>query len=94
MVHGGGRTSKLSRDLANIRLQLKHRKTRSANPRELEQDEIDALEKKRDGLLLELRGAAEERSINRINARTTTEADRVIESQRTTCPRAGASKSL
>ena len=84
MVHGGGRTSKLSRDLANIRLQLKNRKTRSANPRELEQDEIDALEKKRDGLLIELRSVAKKRSINRINTHTTTEADSVIESQRET----------
>ena len=62
MVHAGGRTSKLSRDLANIRLQLKHKKTRSANPRELEQDEIDALIERRDGLLLELRSAAKERA--------------------------------
>ena len=64
--------------------QLKSGKTRGANPRDLYPGEIGALEKKRDALQAQIREAAKERAVNRINAHTTIEADRVIENQRPT----------
>ena len=81
MPHAGGQTSKLSRDLANVRLQLRSGKTRSQNPRDLTQEEIDALTQKRDALLAEMAARSKERVVNRINGHVTSEADRVIASQ-------------
>ncbi len=83
-----GSPSKLSRALADDKLQLKSKKTRGANPRELTLEEVTALELERDGLLGQMRAAAKERAVNRINAHTTAAADaaadRVIESQKRT----------
>jgi len=74
----GGRPSKLSKDLGNVTRQLKSGKTRSANPRDLDPDEITALERKRDALQAQIRETAKTRAINRINAHITSEADRVV----------------
>jgi len=73
-----GRPSKLSRALADVRLQLKSGKTRGQNPRDLDPDEIAALEKTRGVLEAKGKQKAKERAISRINAHTTSEADRVI----------------
>ena len=77
-----GKHTKASRDLANVRVQLKTGKTRGSNPRLLSPEEVDALKTKEKDLVAQMAAATKERAINRINAHTTTEADRVIESQR------------
>ena len=79
--------TKYNRKLANIRLQLKSGKTRSANhPRNLTRDEISFLEKGRDWLQCQIQKAAAERPIVRINSNTSTAAsaaaDRVVDSQK------------
>ena len=79
-----GKPSRTSRDLANVRLQLRSGKTRSQNPRDLTQEEIDALTQKRDALLAEMAARSKERVVNRINGHVTSEADRIIESQKQT----------
>jgi len=85
MPHTGGQNSKLSRDLANVRIQLKSGRTRGVTPHDLTHDEIEALENKRDNLLADMQRQAKERSVARINSHTTTAinnaADRIIESQ-------------
>ena len=73
----GSKPSKISKDLGHVRLQLKSGKTRGLNPRDLTADEISALEQRRDALLAEMRKAATERNISRINAHTSGCADRV-----------------
>ena len=78
MPHFGGPTSKLSQDLNNINRQLKSGKTRGHNPRDLTPEEITALGKKRDALVMQMRDSAKERAVNRINAHSTIEANRVI----------------
>ena len=75
-----GAASKLSRDLANVRMQLKTKKTRGTNERDLDPEEITALEEKRDAIQAEMRRQATERNINKINSHTTAESDRVIQS--------------
>ena len=77
-----GKHTKASRDLANVRLQLKSNKTRGSNPRDLSPEEIDALKEKEGFLVAQMAAASKERAINRINAHATSEADRVIESQK------------
>ena len=88
MPHLGGQTSKLSQDLNNLKRQLKTKKTRGANPRDLEPSELTDLEQRRDALLAHKKEHAKQRVVNRINAHTTDAAndaaDRVIESQRPT----------
>ena len=94
MLRTGGQTSKLSRDLANIRQQLKSGKTRGANSRDLDPEENAALERKRDALMAQMNLQAKERVVNRINAHTTTAvdaaADRIIENQQPTNQRVEA----
>ena len=51
-----GPISKQSRDLANVRLQLKSGKTRGSNPRPLSPEEVCALEARRDQLHSEMAG--------------------------------------
>ena len=69
-----GLNSKTSRALADVRLQLKTRKTRGRNPRPLLSDEVQALELKRVQLQEEMAMARHERSAVRINNCTTREA--------------------
>ena len=78
MPHLGGKQSVLSSALSNVRRQLNSGKTRGQNPRDLEPDELSALERQRDILEAEMKNNANERALARINAHTTTEADRVI----------------
>lgn len=78
MPHLGGKQSKLSDALGNVNRQLKCGKTRGANPRYLEPEEISALEQKRDDLTALMKQKARERAIGRINGHTTAQADRVI----------------
>ena len=78
MPHLGGKQATLSSALGNVSRQLKSGKTRGQNPRDLEPDELSALEKQRDTLKAEMKKRAKERAVARINAHTTTEADRVI----------------
>ena len=79
MPHLGGRQSTLSSALGNVMRQLKSGKTRGSNPRDLEPEEISALEQKRDALRAEMRQKAQERAVAKINGNTTAEADRVIQ---------------
>ena len=78
MPHQGGQTSKVSIDLSNINRQLKSGKTRGANPRELTQDELESLERRRDELKAQMREAAAERLTSQVNAHTSSEIDRAI----------------
>ena len=71
-----GPTSKASRDLAQVRFQLKTGKTRKGRP--LEPEEIAALEEKRDRMISEMRAERQQKFIGRITEHTTSEADRVI----------------
>ena len=70
-----GPTSKLSRSLANVKVQLKKQKTRGVNPRDLRVDEIRALEARRDQLQAEMLEAMRQRLAARVNAHTAAEAD-------------------
>jgi hypothetical protein len=65
--------SKASRALADIRLQLKTGKTRSA--RKLSPEEVRSLEARRDQLQAEMLEARRQRVASRVNAHTTAEAD-------------------
>jgi len=65
--------SKASRALADIRLQLKTGKTRSA--RKLSPEEVLSLEARRDQLQAEMLEARRQRLAARVNAHTTAEAD-------------------
>ena len=73
------KNSKLAMDLGNVVRQLKSGKTRSSNPRDLDSQEIAALEQKRDALQTAIRMAARERGIARVNSHATAEANRVIQ---------------
>ena len=75
----GGNPSKLSKDLGNIRAQLKTGKTRGQNPRELTPDEIATLEERRDALVGEMQRKAKERVVTRINEHTAAQVDRAVE---------------
>ncbi len=96
--HQGGKNSALTNELANVLRQLKSGKTRSSNPRELEREEIAALEQRRDMLQAQMREAAKGRSIARINSHTSAAvdaaADRVIASQKPTNERIEAMASV
>ena len=61
-----GRHTKASRDLCNVKQQLKSQSTRGKNPRPLVAEEIEALEKRRDGLLAQMKEAAKERGVARV----------------------------
>ncbi len=74
----GGKPSKLSRELGYIKEQLKTGKTRGNNPRDLDPDEIAALEQRAAAIKAEMQKMAKERLVNRINPHTTAEASRVI----------------
>ena len=63
-----GPISKQSRDLANVRLQLKSGKTRGSNPRPLSSEEVRALEARRDQLQTEMADRRRQRIANRVNA--------------------------
>ena len=76
--HQGGKNSALTNELANVTRQLKSGKTRGSNPRDLDAEEISALEEKRDALKSKMRKLATERNIARINEHTSACADRVI----------------
>ena len=65
-----GPTSKTSRALANVRLQLKTGKTRGSNPRKLTADEILALEQKATRLQAEMAEARHQRTAARVNSHT------------------------
>ena len=83
----GSKPSKVSKELGNIMAQLKSGKTRGSNPRDLEPEDIEALEQKRDTLKAEIKQKAKERAIAKINAHATTETDRVIGAvQKTAAP--------
>ena len=77
--HEGGTNSALANELPNVMRQLKSGKTRGSNPRDLDPEEISALEQQRDALRTKMRKAATERNIARINAHTSACADRVVE---------------
>ena len=70
-----GPISKQSRDLANVRLQLKSGKTRGSNPRPLSSEEVHALEARRDHLQTEMANGRRQRIASRVNAHTTQEAE-------------------
>jgi len=93
----GGKPSKLSKELGNIRAQLKSGKTRSQNPRHLTPSEIKALEEQRDALQKQMQEAAKQHTINRINSHTTSAinaaADRIVESVSVSIQSATASSS-
>ena len=74
-----GPISKQSRDLANVRLQLKSGKTRGSNPRPLSSEEVRALEARRDQLQAEMADRQRQRIVNRVNAHTTQEAEQTRE---------------
>ena len=74
-----GVPSKLSRALGNVQAELRSGKTRGSNPRALTAEEIGAKTALRDDLQKQIRQKARERTINRINAHTSSQADRVIE---------------
>ena len=57
----GGKASKLSRDLSNVRTQLKSGVTRGKYPKPLLPEETTALEQKRDALMAEMKATAKER---------------------------------
>jgi hypothetical protein len=78
MPHLGGQTSKISKDLANIQMQLKSGKTHGNNPRELSPEEITALEHRRDSLKTQMREIAKSGITARVNSHTTAETERVI----------------
>ena len=78
MPHLGGKTSKISKDLANIQTQLKSGKTRGSNPRELSPEEITELEYRRDSLKTQMQDIAKNRITTRVNSHTTDETERVI----------------
>ena len=63
-----GQTSKQSRALADVRLQLKSGKTRGSNPRALEEGELEALRAHEHELKADMTKAAKERADARINA--------------------------
>ncbi len=71
-----GPTSKASRELAGLRLQLKKGKTRKGRP--LAREEITALEQRRDRVVAEMRAEKQKKFIASITNHTTSEADRVI----------------
>ena len=75
----GSIPSKISKNLGNIRTQLKSGKTRGANPRDLDPNEVEALEQQRDNLIVQMNAKARERSVARIISHTTEESNRVIE---------------
>ena len=66
--------SKESRALANVRLQLRTCTTRGKNPRGLTPDEVLALEEKAASLQAEIAEARHQRSVARVLAHTTQEA--------------------
>ena len=60
-----GPTSKASRDLAQVRFQLKTGKTRKGRP--LEPEEITALEEKRDRMVAEMRAERQKKAVHAQN---------------------------
>ena len=83
----GSQPSKISKDLGKIEAQLRSGKTRGSNPRGLEPEEsaggapqsgFAALEQKRDAMRAQMSASAKERTIARLSAHATDEADRVI----------------
>ena len=74
-----GMTSKNSRDLANVRQQLRTEHTRGTNPRPLGVEDIQDLRRQRDKLLARKKEVAMERAVARIERHTTGEADRVVQ---------------
>ena len=67
--------SKLSRRLANVRVQLKTGKTRGPNPRCLSPEEVEDLEARRDQLQAQMVEDRRQRVVGRVNAHTTREAE-------------------
>ena len=67
--------SKLSRRLANVRVQLKTGKTRGPNPRCLSPKEVEDLEARRDQLHAQMVEDRRQRVVGRVNAHTTREAE-------------------
>ena len=74
-----GTISKQSRDLANVRLQLKSGKTRGSNPRPLSSEEVRALEARRDQLQAKMADRQRQRLVVRVNAHATQEAEQTRE---------------
>jgi len=70
-----GAISKQSRELANVRLQLKSGKTRGTNPRPLTPEEVRALEARREQLASTVAARRLLRVVGRVNAHTTHEAE-------------------
>ena len=70
--------SKLSRDLCNIAVQLRSGLTRGSKPRELTDEEINVLKRRRDSIRDQMIEARKQRISTRVNAHTTAESDRVI----------------
>ena len=70
-----GVISKQSRELANVRLQLKLGKTRGTNPRPLTPEEVRALEARREQLASTVGARRLLRVVGRVNAHTTQEAE-------------------
>ena len=62
MVHQGGVTSKTSRALANVRRQLKTKKTRGRNPQDLTEKEVTLLRHKQESLLCQREENAADRT--------------------------------
>ena len=71
--------SKLSRRLANVRVQLKTGRTRGPNPRCLSPEEVEELETRRDQLQAEMVEGRRQHIVSRVNAHTTQEAEQTRE---------------
>lgn len=74
MVHQGGATSKTSRAIANVRLQLKTGRTRGRNSRNLTTEEIVALKGRQAALAQQIRARAEQWKENRSHSERELEA--------------------
>ena len=70
-----GVASKQSRELANVRLQLKSGKTRGTNPRPLTPDELRALEVRREQVVSTVGARRLLTVVGRVNAHTSQEAE-------------------
>ena len=66
-----GVVSKQSRELANVRLQLKSGKNRGTNPRRLTPEDVRALEARREQLASTVGARRLLRVVGRVNAHTT-----------------------
>ena len=63
-------STKMCNEIQNLRWQIRTRRARGSNPRELDQAELDALQVRVDALTARQKKASAERAVERINRRT------------------------